>query len=190
MCDEINQEEFRELKNYLSSYIIPRDRGGVFSEISRISENIYISDIYRAVDLKKLKKAGIKRILYIGERNKPAETLKAYKTMGITHRRYNLLDSTETDLSAIFDECYQFICGRQKVLIHCIQGVSRSATIVIYFFLRRFYLNLQKNDHNGKNRLFDIIKFVQKGRPCIDPNPNFLQQLMKAEAKFQFSNIV
>lgn len=51
-----------------------------------------------------------------------------------------------------------------KVLVHCHRGVSRSATIVIMYLMRKFKLTLR-----------DAYKLVKSRRDKIDPNAGFIQ---------------
>lgn len=86
----------------------------------------------------------------------------------------NIEDSTWADIKQHFEESYQFIekhvKQRKTVYVHCKAGISRSSTIVIYYLMRKTNMPLKK-----------IIQFVKKKRPCIFPNPKFLQQLIEAE---------
>ena len=123
---------------------MPRNRAGVFSEISQISTHIFISDLERATNFKLLKKKKIKTILYIGNNDKENGILMKYEKRQIKHHRYNLFDDTNADISTIFDKCYNIIHksirSGKNILIHCSQGVSRSSTVVINYYLRRLHL--------------------------------------------------
>lgn len=54
-----------------------------------------------------------------------------------------------------------------RVLVHCTQGVSRSATIVAA------YLMWRKRESAAK-----ILRFIKNKRPQVDPNDGFLDQLV------------
>ena len=53
-----------------------------------------------------------------------------------------------------------------RVLVHCVEGVSRSASVVIALIARDKKLSVE-----------DALKFVQEKRPVANPNPAFLEQL-------------
>lgn len=54
--------------------------------------------------------------------------------------------------------------------VHCFAGVSRSATIVISFLMKKFEWSLNQ-----------ALTFTKKRRRYIDPNPGFMRQLRKYE---------
>ena len=70
-----------------------------------------------------------------------------------------------------FEDSSRFIAeGEEKgerTLVHCQQGVSRSATIVI--------ASLMKQRRWSRNEAFT---FVKNARQLISPNPNYMEQLL------------
>lgn len=72
-----------------------------------------------------------------------------------------------------FKNCCDFIdqnITSGNVLVHCQAGVSRSATIVIAYIMK-------KNKIKSKAAL----EFVQEKRPIVGPNDGFLEQLKSWE---------
>jgi hypothetical protein len=70
-------------------------------------------------------------------------------------------------LQTIYDIIYKEteVYGR-AVLIHCHQGVSRSATITIAYLMKRLSWNYEQ-----------AYAYVKERRPCIYPNKGFVKQL-------------
>ncbi|KAG2450344.1 hypothetical protein HYH02_004849 [Chlamydomonas schloesseri] len=97
---------------------------------------LYLGDWEHAADNERLAEMGIKRILTI--HNHP-ENLRP--PPGIKHLRQQLPDIEDADISAYFSEAFDFIDeGRERkqpVLVHCGAGVSRSATLVMMYLMRR-----------------------------------------------------
>ena len=56
--------------------------------------------------------------------------------------------------------------GKTNVLVHCQAGVSRSATIVIAYMMRKYQYSMDV-----------AVDRVKKRRPYIDPNKGFMKQL-------------
>ena len=64
--------------------------------------------------------------------------------------------------------------GGDAVLVHCMQGVSRSSTVVVAYLMR----------HRGMT--FDTaLALAQKKRPRVRPNAGFLSQLQRYEKELR-----
>uniref|UniRef100_A0A8C5WHQ5 Dual specificity phosphatase 16 n=2 Tax=Leptobrachium leishanense TaxID=445787 RepID=A0A8C5WHQ5_9ANUR len=61
-----------------------------------------------------------------------------------------------------------------RVLVHCLAGISRSATIAIAYIMKRMDMSLD-----------EAYRFVKEKRPTISPNFNFLGQLLDFEKKIK-----
>ncbi|XP_013883623.1 dual specificity protein phosphatase 16 isoform X4 [Austrofundulus limnaeus] len=66
--------------------------------------------------------------------------------------------------------------SNSRVLVHCLAGVSRSATIAIAYIMKRMELSLD-----------EAYRFVKEKRPTISPNFNFLGQLLDFEKNMKSS---
>lgn len=78
-------------------------------------------------------------------------------------------DIPEEDLLTHFEETCKFIEeGRNAggCLVHCYFGVSRSATLVIAYIMRKYSLNFEQ-----------ALRKVKEKRACVGPNPGFTYQL-------------
>ncbi|CAF3376650.1 unnamed protein product [Rotaria socialis] len=81
-------------------------------------------------------------------------------------------DEEITDLLSVFDSCYDFIDkalsenSTNNVLVHCLAGVSRSATIACMWLMRRHSLSAN-----------DAFKRLKLARPFIQPNLSFCTQI-------------
>jgi len=65
----------------------------------------------------------------------------------------------------------------KRVYVHCQMGVSRSASIVIAFLMKRFRCSVR-----------EAFSHVKKVREVIDPNPSFVKQLLLFE-KLNYSTL-
>ncbi len=65
----------------------------------------------------------------------------------VIHLKISIDDSPFENISQFFGSCFEFISKNIKygnVFVHCVAGVSRSATIVIAYLMRIKKYNLEK----------------------------------------------
>lgn len=94
------------------------------------------------------------------------------------HLHFSLADSPEVDISQIFSETFDFIdaclTSNQKIVVHCQAGISRSASVVIAYVMRK------------QKMTFDTAyKVVKSKRSIINPNFSFCCALKKFEKENQ-----
>lgn len=133
-----------------------------------IEPNLYLSGEYEASDINALKKHKITHIVTINDfplRPRIKETLTY-----INIKYIRLPDATSSDLLSYFDETYEFIrhgLMRGAVLVHCQMGLSRSATIVIAYLMKKYRIGYK-----------EALEKVRAKR-YVYPNPGFVSQLQK-----------
>lgn len=92
---------------------------------------------------------------------------------GVEHRFLACLDLPETELRSVLDRSDAFLdevaASREvgaAVLVHCNAGVSRSASIVVGYLMRRKGMSFE-----------DALNLVRDKRKCCRPNDGFMRQL-------------
>lgn len=131
-----------------------------------VLENLYISSIQEAENKELLEKHKITHILSCCH----MEPKKDF-----VHKILPIYDLETEDISKYFEESVDFINkGLEKgaVLVHCQAGVSRSATILIYYLIKQEKLNLKES-----------YLFLKSKRDIISPNEGFKRQLIKFQPK-------
>ncbi|KAG9101379.1 hypothetical protein FRC06_003075 [Ceratobasidium sp. 370] len=161
--------------------------------MDEVIENLWVGDLGAATSLELLKEAGVKYVVSCMRgkvRVHEASQLSVLIRSGIpphcaavlyicTMRRYQIpLDDTEEqDVLSYLPATIAFIqsalSSGDGVLIHCMAGMSRSATIAAAYIMHS-----QGLDPTGA---LDLIREV---RPVIQPNPAFLHQLEVFHAAF------
>ncbi|CAD8182338.1 unnamed protein product [Paramecium octaurelia] len=85
-------------------------------------------------------------------------------------------DRPQCDISGYFDKTNKFINkhmdDNHNVLVHCMAGKSRSATIVLAYLMFSQDWTLQ-----------EALIYLKSVRPLVCPNPGFIRQLLKYEEK-------
>lgn len=93
---------------------------------------------------------------------------------GIISLNLYIRDQEDENIGLLFAKAYAFIddakCSGGAVLVNCMAGRSRSASIVIAYLMSRENMSLA-----------DAFFFTQKKRPIVRPNIGFWQQLMREE---------
>jgi len=88
----------------------------------------------------------------------------------------NLLKDKMFDIDTLCQYNAQKSNNQNRVLVHCAMGMSRSATMVIMYLMRKFEIEW--------SLAFDFVKYR---REIVDPNEGFVQKLKNYEGK-QYKN--
>ncbi|KAH8278801.1 hypothetical protein KR018_009757, partial [Drosophila ironensis] len=104
-------------------------------------------------------------------------------TKSPVYLRINAQDRSEVDLSQHFDEVADLIeevrLSGGCTLIHCVAGVSRSASLCLAYLMKHAGMSLR-----------EAYKHVQSIRPQVRPNSGFFQQLRKYEVQLRGTHSV
>ena len=137
-----------------------------FNPSDLIIDNIWLGNYAAAENIKELKDKGIKKVLTLMDFGGPYYL----EQDGFVHKRYNIEDFDSQNILQYFGECLHFMKGEEKILVHCMAGASRSATIVIAYLMWT-----QKMDYEK------AFQFVKDKRYIVYPNFGFRKQLQQFE---------
>jgi len=132
-----------------------------------IPGKLYLGSIYAAHNSAVLKKLGITHILSVCD-----EHLKV-DSQQFVHKVIQVDDKSDVDLLARFEEAHRFI-EQGNTLVHCLAGISRSATVTISYIMNKM-----------EKTVAEATEVVHTARSCVRPNAGFLQQLEKYEKLLQ-----
>lgn len=155
------------------------NRGSVaYTPVSEVWPNVYIGDEQTAKDKYNLKKMGITHILNAAEGtwNNVATGAHYYSDMDVVYYGVVAEDIPTFNLSQYFYSAAQFMdqalsSPSNKLLVHCVMGRSRSATLFLA------YLMIRKN-----LTVVDAVDHVKQRRRII-PNWGFLKQLRELDSQ-------
>jgi len=149
-------------------------------DFDEVYSGIWISSQYFAKSIAKLTEVGITHVLNCAEGSNFMSVNTGadyYKNSGIVYKGITAADAVAYDLSQHFQECCDFIAEARKqdgkILVHCLQGWSRSVTIVAAYLMRNEGLS-------AKKALIEI-----RSKREIHPNEGFLQLLTVFEARLR-----
>ena len=130
-----------------------------------IKNKLYLGDMFDANDADMIKNKNISCIICV------AEGLKIINTNpNVIVYKYKFTDDYNCDISLYFKEIGEIIKKENIVLVNCVAGVSRSATIVIAYLMKYYKLDLKT-----------AFLLVRKRRERICPNKKFMQCLLDYE---------
>lgn len=144
-------------------------------EMQEILPGLYLGPYASAMknQLQNLKKAGITHIVCVRQ-DCESRWIRTNLPDDFTYITISIADSPTTNIIPFFAQFANFIdqtlSSGGKVLVHGNGGISRSATLVIsYVMKKRLY------------SAFNAIRFVQSKRFCVFPNEGFRRQLFEYE---------
>ena len=132
------------------------------NEMDRITDKIWLGNYRAANNVNDLKKEGIKKVLCLLEYCFP----EYREGDNLNQKIIEIVDKPTQNIFKYFGECFNFIKGDDKILVHCMAGSSRSGSIVIAYIM-----------WDQKMSFDDALNFVAKKRPIVSPNLGFIEQL-------------
>lgn len=145
---------------------------------SLIVPRVYLSDYFTAIDERQLSHLSITHVVSILDRV-PAIP----NSIPEAHRLHiSIADHADADILSYLDQTTEFITAalaeneENNVLVHCFQGISRSATVVCAYIVATTTMTAPES-----------ISYVQAKRSVVCPNLGFRNQLQTWSAQF-YSN--
>ncbi|XP_061693689.1 dual specificity protein phosphatase family protein [Syngnathoides biaculeatus] len=147
--------------------------------VDEVWPNLYIGNIAVAQNKNTLSKMGITHVLNAAHSKQGSIGDQCFYGNSCVYCGIPAEDSDHFDLSRYFKHAADFIhkglkYNQGKVLVHCIMGVSRSASLALAYLMLRQRLNLQ-----------DALRHIVQKR-AIYPNRNFLMLLHKLSEQLVF----
>ena len=140
--------------------------------MDRIVDKLFIGDVYASSNYFNLHSKSVSHILTLTKDIKP-KFPEEFEYLVI-----HIEDTKDEELLIHLPKAIEFIkCGMENgtgVLVHCQQGISRSASIVIAYLMA-----------TKKKSFKHVFKMIKEKRPIVKPNQNFIDQLQTFEAKLK-----
>jgi atypical dual specificity phosphatase len=135
------------------------------SRVIQIDKHLYISDQDAARNLDHLKKEGIKKILIAGS------YLQPWFLNDFDYKQLAWEDSLKQKILPDLDEALRFLQNtKQKTLVHCAQGISRSGSLIVAYLMKKHSISYD-----------EALQMARSKSPRICPNPSFETQLRSWE---------
>lgn len=142
-----------------------------------IDNFLFLGNMWQAQSKQVFEDLGITHVV-----NATLDVGNVFERDGIRYFNAKLPDKPEADITRFFDGAFRFIAQAEKattpdgrpcrVFVHCTQGISRSATLVILYVMRAFQWSLAQ-----------AFNFTRSGRGVVVPNEGFLRALLREERR-------
>ena len=139
--------------------------------MDRIIDKVYLGNLISAKDEENLIKNNFTGVLSCN-----GEYAPQYQSQSIKHKIFDLNDGDNTNIIKYFKEGLKFMDEQEKVLVHCLGGISRSAAFVIAYFIWKNKLTFEES-----------YEMVSEHRTC-GPNHGFIKQLIIFQEKLKENN--
>ncbi|XP_057486234.1 dual specificity protein phosphatase 1-like isoform X1 [Actinidia eriantha] len=122
----------------------------------QIEKDLYLGSLEAANNKSALKSLNVTHILSV------TDTLPLAHQNDFVYKTIDIPDRLEVNIAQYFDECFNFIEEAKRVgggvLVHCVVGKSRSATIVVAYLMKKHRMSVSK-----------ALKLVRSKRPIASP---------------------
>lgn len=131
---------------------------------------LFITSVTGVQNLQEVKRLGIDIICSVMSEELPVEWIQECQSKKIQHKQYSI-DESDMNIWPVFQQILEVIRiaqqNRQKVLIHCLEGISPSAAIVLCVWLHfDTALTLQR-----------ALRELQQLRPLTEINETLMATL-------------
>jgi len=163
-----------EHKEYFKTHIMPIIKNRRFGEATNAAEivdGIWLGEANDAMDIETLKKNGVNSVINCADQ--ATLTCGEYYPIGWSYlgiecddkANYDIIGKHLNEFTDFMDEC---VVNKRKVLVHCVAGINRSATLLIAYLVRRRGMSL-----------IDAISLCHAKRPIILTNEAFVMSLIE-----------
>jgi protein-tyrosine phosphatase len=135
--------------------------------MSLIIDGLYVGSFAEASNKEWLQENNISHILNL------AKELPEYFPSEFAYKKIPLEDLPTCKMNRHFSEIFRFIDEGRKlgtVLVHCMMGISRSASAVLYYLMEKEGMSFTK-----------ARRFLKEKRTFVRPNQGFITQLVNHE---------
>eukprot|EP00326_Haptolina_ericina_P021493 CAMPEP_0181194598 /NCGR_PEP_ID=MMETSP1096-20121128/14427_1 /TAXON_ID=156174 ORGANISM="Chrysochromulina ericina, Strain CCMP281" /NCGR_SAMPLE_ID=MMETSP1096 /ASSEMBLY_ACC=CAM_ASM_000453 /LENGTH=557 /DNA_ID=CAMNT_0023284121 /DNA_START=29 /DNA_END=1701 /DNA_ORIENTATION=- len=142
-----------------------------FEPADHIAGNVYLGPEGATVEEAWLREHRIDRVLTVA-----AHMGHLVKHPSIEYMHIDVDDDPSESLRPFFESASEFISRRMdaNVLIHCVSGISRSATVVTAHLMQQQGMSYQ-----------EALSLVRSRRAVVSPNSGFQAQLLAYEAELR-----
>lgn len=140
---------------------------------------LFLGNMWHAQSKQVMSHLGITHVV-----NASLDVGNTFESDGVKYFNVTIKDRPDADIASFFDAAFRFIESAKRtqhgrVLVHCTQGISRSATLVIMYLMRA-----------NNWSLVTAVNFAMASRGVVYPNQGFVKSLMLEEFRLYKGNSI
>lgn len=155
---------------------MPNETRRVHPSIDFILPNLYLSNYTALFNSNILKNYNVYGVISLMMYPQPEWQLSPFVDHVKEHLWLPCEDSKDQDMLQYMNQCYDFIekcrLNGKTVVVHCRMGISRSATIVAAYYMRKY-----QETYGEQKDVEGALFILNLRRECTNPNKNFVEQL-------------
>lgn len=133
---------------------------------------LWLGNKQSAIDTESLKAENVTSVQTVMTTNTSSKIIQLYKDKNITHKIVEIMDDPNSNILCHFEYSTQYIestlANNNNILVHCLGGRSRSATIIIAYLIKFRKMTWE-----------EAQAYVKDKRPIVCPNDGFIKQLQE-----------
>jgi len=156
-----NLDLFKNTLRIKSKMSLYRKYKFFYSGSSQIINNLYLGSSFNAYSNSEISNNKINVIINVTE-----EIDNYHKdNLSIVYYKFPIKDNGIEDISDILEQSYDIIdkhlSNGDRILVHCFMGASRSASVIIYYLMRKYNISYNKSLQHVYNKR-EIVNLSQK----------------------------
>ena len=166
LLHKLIHKDYKENRPALYSATYYSSLNAFFYDCSHIIDNIYLGSSYNASNYNLLESLSIKRVVNV------SDNVPNFFEEDLEYYYYEIKDNgIEIFNDEELDNILKFIKTTDgNVLVHCVVGRSRSATIVLYYLMKEHNMTVD-----------EAVKFLLSKRDVVNPSLRLIDSLKKLE---------
>ncbi|ARF08763.1 dual specificity phosphatase [Catovirus CTV1] len=141
-----------------------------FCSPNHIIDNIYLGSAFNAANFSQLSELGIEVIVNV------TKEISMHFPKNYIYKKFELYDNKDENIEKYLLETFEFIKQHKdkKIFIHCKMGASRSVSVLLYYLMKEYNMNLD-----------NALDYIKDRRMIINPNSKFIETLRKYDKKIE-----
>lgn len=132
---------------------------------------LYLGSAYNSAHYDILKNLNITKII------NATEEIPNYFIDDFEYLQLMILDNNSSSIQNYFEDIGNFVESGDTIFIHCYQGASRSASVILYLLITKFNYNFD-----------EAVEYLQEIHPITNININYIDEIKALQNELIIKN--